>query len=311
MSKPIRLTEAWIQKITEEFRTQLGKLKLSDGKINYTKSLTYEEQDDNKAVVLFEPVAYAKMLMVLHTFSKEVAWHGVVERVDDKHFIIKDILVYPQTVTGTTVTTDQENYQTFLMELDEDTFNNLHMQGHSHVNMSTSPSPVDNTFYDSIVSQLGPEDYYIFMIYNKRLEHFINIYDMKSNILYETKDVSVGIHCEEGDLEQFIIDAKDDVVETTYIYTPNSNYGSSTLKTSAADTGAKKNEGKKPDEKSPASKLSQCPGAYGGYGSYGGYDSYAGYAFGGHAYGAYGDDSDDTDYDKEIFGKRQTWFPKQ
>lgn len=286
MSKPIRFTTALIQQMMMDFGQKLSGTKFFDGKVSYTKTYTYEDGEESKAVILFEPVAYAKMLMLLHTFDSEVGWHGTVERVDDRTFVIKDILVYPQEVTGTTVNPDQEKYQTWMMELDDDTFNALHMQGHSHVNMATTPSSVDTTFYESILNQLGDDDFYIFMIFNKRLERTIKIYDMKSNTLYENGDVSIGIRCDGGDMEQFVADAKDDVVRKVYT-TPSAYQVSTTSAAKTADKGAKKNEAKKPAN-SP-SDFSRYPGYYGDYGG---------------SYGAgYGDA--EPDYDAMIFGKRE------
>ena len=272
MSKPIRFTPALIQQMMADFGQKLSGTKFFDGKVSYSKTYTYEDSDESKAVVLFEPVAYAKMLMLLHTFDSEVGWHGTVERMDDRTFIIKDILVYPQEVTGSTVNPDQEKYQTWMMGLDDDTFNALHMQGHSHVMMSTTPSSVDTTFYESILNQMTDEDFYIFMIFNKKLERTIKIYDMAANTLYENGDIFVGIHCEDGDLEQFIEDAKKDVIKKSYT-TP------AAYQVSVASPAKK--DGKKNGEKSPASSTSY-PGVYGGY-SYG---------------------PDDTDYDEMIFGGR-------
>lgn len=288
MPKPIKLTQEWIQQMIQEFTAALGDLKLSDGKVSYTKSLTYGKKDGPKAEVYFETIAYAKMLTLLHSFSDEVAWHGIVERRDKGVFVIKDIIVYPQEVTGGTVTTDQERYQTWLMQLDDEVFNGLHMQGHSHVNFATTPSAVDTKFYDSILEQLGDDDFYIFMIFNKRLERTVKIYDLANNILYENGDVEIGLMCEDGDLDQFLADAQQLVVKKA----------TTTYATSAgANVTVFPKEGKKNEVASPVSsqsKAKQSPGYYGGYGSgYGGYGS---------GYGGYGGKA--IDYDEEIFGKR-------
>lgn len=282
MSKPIRFTPALIQQMMMDFGEKLSGTKYFDGKVSYTKTYTYEDSEDSKAIILFEPVAYAKMIMLLHTFDSEVGWHGTVERLDERTFVIKDILVYPQEVTGSTVTPDQTKYQTWMMELDDDTFNELHMQGHSHVNMGTTPSAVDTAFYESILNQMTDEDFYIFMIFNKRLERTVKIYDMKSNTLYENGDVSIGIRCEEGDLSQFITDAKDDVVKKTYT-TYNAHQTPVLAQAAAKET--KKNEVRK-SPTSSVTDFSKYPGYYGGYG--------------GSTY-----DAEEPDYDALIFGNRE------
>lgn len=281
MPKPIKLTQDWIQQMVKEFTSALGKIKLSDGKVSYTKSITYDGKDKEKATIYFEPVAYAKMLMLIHTFSDEVAWHGTVDRANDKTFIIKDLFVYPQEVTGGTVTTDQERYQQWLMDMDDEVFNKLHMQGHSHVNFATTPSAVDRTFYDSILAQLADDGYYIFMVFNKRLERTAMIYDMANNILYEDSDIDIGIMCDDGDLEQFVADAKELVVKKAAAYGTGygtgygGNYGTGyggNYGTGYGGKGGTKvtdfSEGakKKASAGSKKSKIPQSPGNYGGYG---------------------------------------------
>lgn len=220
MSKPIFLTKEYVDKMVEEFRKNVSDLKMPDGKFTFTKSFDYTGEDDTKAYVLFKPVAYAKMLSLLKHFDTEVAWHGTVERRDDDKFIITDIVVYPQTVTGSTVNTDQEEYQKWTMTLEDDYFNAMRMQGHSHVNMGTSPSSVDTNHQQQILAQLKGQEYYIFMIFNKRLEHTIKIYDYANNVMYEDKDVVVGVFEDGFDNDVFISAADDAVKHKTYAQIP-------------------------------------------------------------------------------------------
>ena len=248
--KPIKLTEEIILKMAEEFAEQMRHANIADGKVSYTKSFTYSNDNDGGVTILFEPVAFAKMLMVLHTFDSEVAWHGIVERPVEDTFVIKDILVYPQEVTGATVNTDQEGYTKWLISLDDDVANAMHMQAHSHVNMPVSPSSVDLAHQEEIIKQLSGEFYYIFMIWNKRMERNIKVYDMASNTLYENADVSVGIAGDGADLNAFIDDAKKKVVKRYYTgQSCGSGYGLHSSSYGAAKTSAKEEPKKKPTEK--------------------------------------------------------------
>ena len=237
MSKMITLPQEILNQYTQEFYEILRTGKFSDGKINFTKTLGTV---DRKATVLFTEMAWQKMQTLIREFDKEVAWHGVAERCEEKDtYLISDILVYPQEVTGSTVTTDQNEYEMWLMKQEDDVFNNIRMQGHSHVNMSTSPSSVDLNLYDGILSQLDSDMFYIFMIYNKRGEKTVKLYDLRENILFETADVPVAVK-EVGDLTGFLEEAKELVVTKTY------NYG----------TGVR-----------------TCGNSYPGYPSYGGYSA--------------------------------------
>jgi hypothetical protein len=211
----ITLPQEILNQYTQEFYEILRTGKFSDGKINFTKTLGTV---DRKATVLFTEMAWQKMQTLIREFDKEVAWHGVAERCEEKDtYLISDILVYPQEVTGSTVTTDQNEYEMWLMKQEDDVFNNIRMQGHSHVNMSTSPSSVDLNLYDGILSQLDSDMFYIFMIYNKRGEKTVKLYDLRENILFETADVTVAVK-EVGDLTGFLEEAKELVVTKTYNY---------------------------------------------------------------------------------------------
>lgn len=215
MSKMITLPQEILNQYTKEFYEILRNGKFPDGKVNFTKTLGIV---DRKATVLFTEMAWQKMQTLIREFDKEVAWHGVAERCEEKDtYLISDILVYPQEVTGSTVTTDQNEYEMWLMKQEDDVFNNIRMQGHSHVNMSTSPSSVDLNLYEGILSQLDKDMFYIFMIYNKRGEKTVKLYDLKENILFETADVTVAVK-EVGDLSGFLEEAKALVVTKTYSY---------------------------------------------------------------------------------------------
>ena len=204
MSKPIFLTEDNIDRAVSEFRKSLEG-KISDGKVSFSKVFSYAE--NVKANVLFTPVAYAKMVSVLHHFDSEVAWHGAVTRQGDNTFIISDIDVFPQIVTGSDVTTDQEKYQRWFITASERFGNDMLMQGHSHVNFSPTPSSVDETYYEQMLSQLGGQGFYVFMIFNKRMEHTIRIYDYDNNVFYEDQDIHVGLYDQGFDLNAFLATA--------------------------------------------------------------------------------------------------------
>lgn len=225
MSKLIKIDDDFIEQIKDEFALMLSKLKVSDGKISFTKSIG---SITRKATVYFTETAWYKMQALISEFDKEVAWHGIAERgtdPDKDEYIISDILVYPQEVTGTTVNTDQLQYQNWLMSHDDEVFNRIRMQGHSHVNMSTSPSSVDTTHQESILEQLDDTMFYIFMIWNKRGEKNIKIYDLVKNVLFETSDVDVKILENEMGLQSFLKNAKEMVKTKTYT-APVKNYSS-------------------------------------------------------------------------------------
>ena len=223
MSKMIKLTPEYIEQCKNEFAAALSNGKFSDGKVTFSKTLGTL---DRKAVIYFTELAWLKMTALVAEFDKEVAWHGIACRGSDESddYFITDIMVYPQEVTGTTVTTDQEKYQTWLFEHDDDVFNNIRFQGHSHVNMTVSPSAVDNSLYERLLDQLDDDMFYIFMIINKKKDKHIKIYDMRKNVLFETTDISVKILKGDLNLEAFLACAKDMVKTKTYQPTTYGGY---------------------------------------------------------------------------------------
>ncbi len=250
MSKILNMTPEMIEECKKDFEKSLAMGPLTDGKFNFSKTF---ESAHKKATVYFTPEAWCKMVMLLQEFNKEVAWHGVAARIDNEEadeYIISDILVYPQTVAATTVEMDTEKYARWIMENDEDErFYNIHMQGHSHVNMPVSPSSVDLNHQEEIVAQLGPDDFYIFMIYNKSFKSFIKIYDMRKNTLFEDGDVEVRLEGGVVSFEEFIKEAKSLVVEKSYT-TPTYNGAGSSYEpyrppVTPAAADKKKDEGEK------------------------------------------------------------------
>jgi len=201
------MTEQMKHSAMEDFTAILKDMKMSDGNLQYSKSFKYK---DKNAVIWLTQDAYRKILALVLGFSSEVAWHGTVTRTGINEFTIEDIIVYPQEVTGSTVNTDQELYTDWLYGLDDETFNKVRMQGHSHVNMGVSPSGVDNTHRQQILEQLEPDMFYVFQVWNKSLSVHTIIYDMQNNVLYEDKDVEIYL-LENEDMDDFMIDAVEKV----------------------------------------------------------------------------------------------------
>lgn len=257
MSKMIKLTPECLAEIRKDFESSLQGAKIADGKISYTKTFGYINR---KATVYFSEMAWLKMQTLIREFDKEVAWHGVAHRGENEskdEYYITDILVYPQEVTGATVNTDQEKYEMWLMMHEDDVFNNIRMQGHSHVNMGTTPSGVDTTHQEKILAQLEDGMFYIFMIWNKRGEKNIKIYDLAKNILFDGTDVVVEVKDDGTGMLAFLAEARKMVQDKKSAQTTTSgyrggyggyyggyygNYGNT------GNTGGKK-EDKKPEEK--------------------------------------------------------------
>lgn len=195
--RPIRLTEAAINAYVAALKEQLTNTRLYK-KTTFSIDPAKTIQNTTRPVINFNALAYLKMLTLVDSCATECAWHGVVE-ANEEHtrFDIVDILVYPQTISGATVQTDEIKYTEWKNALSDDIYNNLRMQGHSHVNFGTSPSSVDTTLYENMLNVMNQNSYYIFMITNKKRSFWFEIHDMANNIIYETADIDVTVSGED------------------------------------------------------------------------------------------------------------------
>lgn len=254
MSKIIKLTPEHIKECMTEFEKDLTSSKWADGKVNFSKTIGTISR---KAKIYFTEVAWMKMQALIREFDKEVAWHGVAFRGDDNverdEYIIKDILVYPQKVTGASVEMDTEEYAKWIEENYEDErFFDIRMQGHSHVNMGVTPSSVDLTHQESILDQLSDNLFYIFMIWNKKGDSNIKIYDLAKNILFETADIDIEVMDDGYGLDSFVKESKGKVkdrVTTGYQY--SYQYGGKTYTPVSSPVNTEKKEPEKKNNTTP------------------------------------------------------------
>ena len=286
----IKLTNKQITDMVAEFRRQLKDTKTRSGKIELSYPLT-TLKDREKAEIIFTPTANKKLTALVQLCSKEVGWHGTVVRDPEKpnHFIIEDILVFPQTVTATTVTPDETDYALWLAGLDDETFNKLRFHGHSHVRMACNPSGVDTEYQDNILENL--KDFYIFGIFNKNSSNWMMIYDIENNILYEDKDIVYA--CNESDeevwaeaqLKEFVKEPPKAATTNTYYGTGRgTGVGASTPRTYGSERGGKstgaqaaKGTDKNPVKETPGEQMARQMGMFneGDYPDW--YNRYCGY----------------------------------
>lgn len=219
MAKPIYVTNTDIESICAELRSTLNGLKCY-GSIDIKRSF---KSDDRIAILRFTPVAWIKMTALVSRFETEVQWHGMVRRVSENEFEIYDILVPPHEVSGATVTSEYKPYIEWMDGLSDEIFNAVRFHGHSHVNMTVSPSSVDNKYRLDLVTQLpkpaGDNDvFYIFLIINKKHEWSAEIYDLTNNALYNTDDIYMECNVGNDDIDSFIATAKKVAVVRSFNY---------------------------------------------------------------------------------------------
>lgn len=229
--KYLKLTEQAIQDTLKSVEAQLRESKLTSTttfKLNTDMSDEVKKQFE-KAEVHITQDALDKMTGLIQECSDEIAWHGTVSRDAEKPnvFWIDDILVFPQTVTGATVDTDETEYTMWLYgeEVNEETFNRLRFHGHSHVNMGVTPSATDENHRSNFIQNVN--DFYIFGIFNKKDDFNFTIFDVENNVVYEKDDITYYVPCQPiADWAKEQIKNKVTKKVTTYGYGYNSSlYG--------------------------------------------------------------------------------------
>ena len=108
----INLSEEDKQKALERFTVELNNAK---GVENIKFSYNFKREavkDVEKTTLYIHEHAFVKMAIYLMKNSTEIAWHGCAYRgPKDEGYNLVDVMLYPQIVAGTTVTTDQEKYR--------------------------------------------------------------------------------------------------------------------------------------------------------------------------------------------------------
>lgn len=212
MAKEIYLSEAECNRLIA-----MLKLKLQKGRSLETINLNSKaSRDKRKATISFSTSAWIKMQALITHFNTEVQWHGLVYRISQTEFLVYDILVPPHTVTATSVESDQEEYEEWINNIEDSTFNNLKFHGHSHVDMDVNASSVDVEYRKKIVSQMSipsenEDEFYIFLIANKQGKNSAEIYDYKYNAAYSTDygEIDIDVMLDDGtNLQEFVDDAK-------------------------------------------------------------------------------------------------------
>lgn len=221
--KQIKLDNETKTALISKFTEFLNNNKFTEDKLTFTNDISLTTENTVRPTIYISGTACLKMMLYIRDTDTEIAWHGTVEKDEERcAYIIKDVFLYPQKLSSATVETDQEKYNAWLENIPDEQFNNMRFQGHSHVNFPANPSGVDLKYYEDILQTLPPDDYYIFMIMNKSGDSTFLIYDLAKNLIYENRDIDVQVYTEDTvDLIKDISDSKKENCEKPTI----TNYG--------------------------------------------------------------------------------------
>ena len=152
--------------------------------------------------ILINSNVYTKMYELVRQSPVEVQWHLLVHRYpEENEYEIYDILLFPQTNSGTSTTTDQDEFaewQTNLVGDMDFPIEDLRGHGHSHVNMGVFSSSVDDNYQRNLITKVEDGDFYLFLVLNKKMEMCALLYDFEQQILFTTNDMTIEIVDEYG-----------------------------------------------------------------------------------------------------------------
>lgn len=179
------------------------------------------------------PSAMKKMELYCKHCNKEIGWLGTVERVEHNTFYVKDTLLFKQEVHSATCELSPQDMMKIVeeaMEVDAEQGmrlnNELRLWGHSHVNMTVTPSGQDNTQMNTFAYC----DYFIRVIANKSGDLFFSIWDYKNNV--KITDVPYEIYYPDN-VDESAIEAEiaEKVAEMAVTYKANPNSYFSNVRT--------------------------------------------------------------------------------
>ena len=215
--RKIKLENEQQELLIKKFAEYLKTAKINDKKISFDAEIE-KQKIAEKILVTFSAKAYIKMRELVDRASAEIGWYGLIDKLSPTQYRIEDIIVYPQAVTSATV---EETNEVWDADASMEDVNRRHFHGHSHVNMSVSPSATDMKHRKDLIENLSDDSFFLLFITNKRCEISAELYDFAENAVYDTDDIAFVVDLDgESTLSDFITEYQGRV--KTKVLTPAS-----------------------------------------------------------------------------------------
>lgn len=143
---------------------------------------------DNRYELYVLPEARQKMEMYCDLSDGEIGWLAFVEKFDNVGFLITDCVLLKQEVHSSTTEIDPTALLEFWDKTPPEKQSQIKLWGHSHVNMSPTPSGQDDSQMEYFKDG---NPWFIRLITNKKREYHIDIYDYEHGL---------KIHMDQADL---------------------------------------------------------------------------------------------------------------
>lgn len=133
---------------------------------------------DNRYNIYITQLAKRKMELYCELCSDEIGWMAYVDKLaDNKGYMITDCILLKQKVHAGTTEIDPLALLELWNSITPELQNKIKCWGHSHVNMSPTPSGQDN---DQMKYFEDGNDWFIRIITNKKGELNVDFYDFKN-----------------------------------------------------------------------------------------------------------------------------------
>jgi proteasome lid subunit RPN8/RPN11 len=161
----------------------------------------FKNTDQPKApIIVINSKVLSKAITLVQKNTNEIMLFGVVENIKENSYEITDFLIPPQEKNSAAfVTTDDEKYTEWLMQMDRELRQKLKAHFHSHPKMGVTPSSTDISTIEDKVQNI--KDFYIRIIMNQDLDIRVDFFDLKNNLLYE----EIDIYLKDTNIDSFYI----------------------------------------------------------------------------------------------------------
>ena len=137
--------------------------------------------------VYYTTEAWHTIQYLVHKCSAEVGWVGLVEKYGDNDYLITDIFVPEQEVSGVTTEIEDDAMTKLTLHLIDQGLDpgQLIYWGHSHVNMGVGPSGQDER---QLAEYIEHCPVFIRGIYNKKGEAKVDVFHRDEQVVYQCVD---------------------------------------------------------------------------------------------------------------------------
>ena len=145
--------------------------------------------------LIYTSKAYATLQLMMgtdHARATEFGFLGLVQPVESDYLVLDFKLIPQEGCTSTYWESDDEKYPEWVAKnIPIQSRKYLRLHGHSHVNMHTSPSGVDNVQINLMSNSVS--DYFIQFICNHQMVNTINLWNKEANLIFENIEQYVKI----------------------------------------------------------------------------------------------------------------------